>query len=158
MKFSYIIIYKILQNLINNKYKIILLVAFQNINVSFQHCEKSARGLHNGVSHRRSAFVGVLRNRGRWQVLINEGKKKRYIGTYWTEVEAAIVNDFYSIGINCLKAKTNFYYPQELIISMIESYFKATLIINCKLMISKINYYNWWIVNIINLNCKVTII
>ena len=103
---------------------LMLCVAYQNVSFSFKHCVKSARGLHNGVSHRRSIFVGVLRNRERWQVLINEGKKKRYIGTYSTEVEAAIVNDFYSIGINFLKAKTNFHYSQELIISMIESYLK----------------------------------
>ena len=109
-----------------------LILLNQGIDISFKHSSKSARGLHNGVSHRRSAYVGVLSNRGKWQVLLNEGSIKKYIGTYESEVEAAIVNDFYSIGINFLKAKTNFNYSSDLVMSMIESYFRDE---NCA------NYY-----------------
>ena len=109
-----------------------LILLNQGIDVSLKHSSKSARGLHNGVSHRRSAYVGVLRNRGKWQVFLNEGSIKKYIGTYESEVEAAVVNDFYSIGINFLNAKTNFNYSRDLIVSMIESYFRDE---NCA------NYY-----------------
>ena len=91
--------------------------------ISFKQCHKSARGLFHGVSRRRSRYVGVLRNREKWQVLLNEGKIKKYIGTYPTEVEAAIVNDFYSIGINGLLAKTNFSYSHSQVVAMITSYF-----------------------------------
>ena len=91
--------------------------------ISFKPWSKSARGLHHGVSVRRSQYIGVLRNRDKWQVLLNEGKIKKYIGTYESEKEAAIVNDFYSIGINGRCAKTNFSYNQDKVLSMISSYF-----------------------------------
>jgi len=83
--------------------------------ISFKASTKSSRGLHNGKSTRRSQFIGVLRNGKRWQVLINVGKKKKYIGTYAEEKEAAIVHDFYSIGLNGVGAKTNFSYDQTLV-------------------------------------------
>ena len=120
-----------LPNIDGNLIKILSLL-YHNIDISFKHSAKSARGLHKGVSFRRSAYVGVLRNRGKWQVLINEGSIKKYIGTYESEVEAAIVNDFYSIGINFLNAKTNFHYSKDIIVTMIESYFRVK---NCG------NYY-----------------
>ena len=78
------------------------------INVCFKSKSKTTRGLHNGESDRRSRFIGVLKGKSGWQTLINVGKTKRYIGTYTTESQAALVHDFYSIGINGLKAKTNF--------------------------------------------------
>ena len=92
--------------------------------LQFTHNEKSARGLHNGISSRRSQFIGVLRNANRWQVLINYRGIKKYIGTYVSEKEAAIIHDFYSIGINGIKGKTNFSYDNELIERMINSYFE----------------------------------
>ena len=91
--------------------------------VSFQATTKSSRGLHNGKSTRRSQFIGVLRNGKRWQVLINVGKKKKYIGTYGNEKEAAVVHDFFSIGLNGGSAKTNFDYDQQLVVDMINSYY-----------------------------------
>ena len=72
----------------------ILKLSNENIMLSFEHLDKSARGLHKGLSQRRSLFIGVIRNRKRWQVLINGEYRKHYIGTYWSEVEAAIVHDF----------------------------------------------------------------
>ena len=95
-----------------------------NKHIEFDHCNKSSRGLHNGVSSRRSRYIGVLRNGSRWQVLINVGRTKKYIGTFCNEKEAAIVHDFYSMGINGRKGKTNFTYSQELVESMIKSYFE----------------------------------
>ena len=53
-----------------------------NFTIVFEARSKSSKGLHNGHSNRRSRYIGVLRNRQRWQVLINEGDKKKYIGTY----------------------------------------------------------------------------
>lgn len=90
--------------------------------IKFKATTKSSRGLHNGTSKRRSTFIGVLRNGLRWQVLINVGKKKKYIGTYGTEKEAAIVHDFYSIGLNLSQAKTNFSYDHQLVYDMVSSY------------------------------------
>jgi hypothetical protein len=84
--------------------------------------KKSARGTQNGVSLRRSRFMGVSRGVNHWQTLINIGKKKRYIDTYTSEVEAAIAFDFYSIGLHGRNAKTNFSYDAELLKQMILSF------------------------------------
>mmetsp|Transcript_31313 Transcript_31313/g.35763 ORF Transcript_31313/g.35763 Transcript_31313/m.35763 type:complete len:129 (-) Transcript_31313:130-516(-) len=46
---------------------------------------------------RSSNYIGVSRNGDNWQVLINNGKFKKYIGTFSNEKEAAIAYDFYSI-------------------------------------------------------------
>ena len=112
-----------LPNIDDNLLKI-LKVTQNNNNVVFISQNKSAKGLHNGVSDRRSHYIGVLRNRHRWQVLINEGKQKKYIGTYKTEEEAALVHDFYCIGINGINAKTNFAYTGVKVSQMIEDYYK----------------------------------
>ena len=111
------------------KDNLIKILYFINIGIFIylNHSNKSARGLFNGVSRRRSRYIGVLRNRSKWQVLLNEGKVKKYIGTYPTEKEAAIVNDFYSIGINGLAAKTNFSYNSSQIAWMITSYFSNNM-------------------------------
>ena len=116
----------------------ILSLSKKQAQLSFEHCDKSARGLHNGVSGRRSVFIGVLRNRLRWQVLINNGKRKHYIGTYCSEIEAAIVHDFYSIGINLFRAKTNFFYAKELLTAMIESYFNSGKVFKPSLFVSQV--------------------
>eukprot|EP00344_Euplotes_crassus_P005970 CAMPEP_0197002598 /NCGR_PEP_ID=MMETSP1380-20130617/7061_1 /TAXON_ID=5936 /ORGANISM="Euplotes crassus, Strain CT5" /LENGTH=133 /DNA_ID=CAMNT_0042420795 /DNA_START=624 /DNA_END=1025 /DNA_ORIENTATION=+ len=91
--------------------------------IFFKASPKSSRGLHNGTSARRSRFVGVLGNGKRWQVLINVSGKKRYIGTYSSEREAALVHDCYSIGLNGLRAKTNFDYDSAALKEMIGNYF-----------------------------------
>ena len=106
-----------------NLFKLLKLIT-SNKSVEFTHIEKSSRGLHNGLSNRRSRFVGVLKNGNRWQVLINVGRVKKYIGTYKFEKDAAIGHDFYSIGINGKKGKTNFSYSKDLIEWMINSYFE----------------------------------
>lgn len=106
-----------------NLLKLLKLISL-NKHIEFDHCNKSSRGLHNGVSSRRSRFIGVLKNGNRWQVLINVGRTKKYIGTFCNENEAAIVHDFYSMGINGRKGKTNFAYSQELVENMIKSYFE----------------------------------
>ena len=111
-----------LPNIDNNLMKLLNFISL-NKKIEFVHCSKSSRGLHNGVSSRRSQFIGILKNGNRWQVLINIGRTKKYIGTFLNEKEAAIVHDFYSMGINGRKGKTNFSYNKDLVVSMITSYF-----------------------------------
>ena len=108
----------------NNLMKILKFIERGN-HVNFEHSTKSARGLYHGLSKRRSQFIGVLKNGTKCQVLINEGKIKKYIGTYPSEIEAAIVHDFYSIGINGMSAKTNFNYNEIQVVNMIQSYFDS---------------------------------
>ena len=71
---------------------------------------------------RRSQFTGVSRNGRNWQVLVNMGKEKKYIGSYTSEKEAALAYDFYTICLHKMKAKTNFSYHSSLIEQMLESY------------------------------------
>ena len=71
---------------------------------------------------RASKYVGVSKNGANWQVLININYSKKYVGTYPTEKQAAIVYDFYSIAHHGSKAKTNFSYKRELIADMIQYY------------------------------------
>mmetsp|Transcript_11601 Transcript_11601/g.11543 ORF Transcript_11601/g.11543 Transcript_11601/m.11543 type:complete len:173 (+) Transcript_11601:137-655(+) len=94
-----------------------------NQEVRFTATTKSSRGLHNGTSKRRSRYIGVLGNSTRWQVLINVRGKKKYIGTFGNEKEAAIVHDFYAIGLNGLEANTNFSYDGMTVQDMIMNYF-----------------------------------
>ena len=71
---------------------------------------------------RSSNYIGVSKNGENWQVLINWGKSKRYIGTYFNEMEAAITYDFYSICLHFSNAKTNFTYDLKLINLMMNCY------------------------------------
>ena len=73
-------------------------------------------------NNRSSTFIGVSKNGDNWQVLINNGKFKKYIGTYSNEKIAAITYDFYAICLKLSKAKTNFLYSSELITEMIQCY------------------------------------
>ena len=107
--------------------------------VSFESKNKTTRGLHNGESERRSRYIGVLKSRTGWQVLINVGKTKRYIGTYFTENQAALVHDFYSIGINGLKAKTNFEHEASQLLEMISDYYKKDKAFNPALYDQKLH-------------------
>ena len=118
----------------------ILSLAENKVQLSFFPAHKSRRGLHNGVSERRSRFIGVLKNRLRWQTLINEGRAKRYIGTYKSELEAAIAHDFYSIGINGITAKTNFSYNIEQVVEMIMSYYNWDKTFQPSLFANRINF------------------
>ena len=91
----------------------------------FKKRTKTTRGLHNGVSKRRSVYVGVSRNKQHFQTLITTNRIKRYIGTYLTEEQAALTYDFYAIGLNKFDAKTNFSYKGEEVMRMIEHYFES---------------------------------
>ena len=112
-----------LPSLDNHLMKIMRLIS-KGKYISFQSSTKTTRGLHNGESDRRSRFIGVLKGKSGWQTLINVGRTKRYIGTYNTEAQAALVHDFYCIGINGLKAKTNFEHNASQLQKMISDYYE----------------------------------
>ena len=124
---------------VDKNLEIILRLACQGNQISFKQSKKWARGLFYGTSKRRSKYIGVLRNREKWQILINEGNKKKYIRTYMTEIEAAVASDFYSIGINGLSAKTNFSYSHDQVMEMINQYFTSDNQFNPSILISLIH-------------------
>ena len=70
--------------------------------------------LNKENSYRKSSkYRGVTKNGNKWQVLIMINKKKRYIGNYKNEEEAASSYDIVAIQNHGSKAKTNFYYTPE---------------------------------------------
>jgi len=87
--------------------------------------EKGDWNIPNYYSQRRSKFIGVSKNGKNWQVLINVGNTKKYIGTYVTQNEAAIAYDFYSFALHGSKAKTNFTYTWEKLTAMIEGFLES---------------------------------
>ena len=70
--------------------------------------QKSFRSTRIGPE--RSRFIGVSKNGPNWQALISINKRKTYIGSFCSELEAAKAFDKYSILMNNLTAKTNFSY------------------------------------------------
>ena len=72
----------------------------------------------NDRGQRGSKYRGVSKNGNQWQVLIMINKKKRYIGNYKNEEEAASSYDIVAIQNHGNKAKTNFYYTPEQIIKI----------------------------------------
>eukprot|EP00344_Euplotes_crassus_P010489 CAMPEP_0196996128 /NCGR_PEP_ID=MMETSP1380-20130617/2091_1 /TAXON_ID=5936 /ORGANISM="Euplotes crassus, Strain CT5" /LENGTH=160 /DNA_ID=CAMNT_0042412009 /DNA_START=172 /DNA_END=654 /DNA_ORIENTATION=+ len=108
---------------ISQNLRMILQMISKDQQVSFRATAKSSRGLHNGTSTRRSQYIGLLGNRNRWQVLINVGSKKKYIGTFKCEKEAAVAHDLYSIGLNGMRGKTNFNYDSSTLQDMVMDYF-----------------------------------
>ena len=80
----------------------------------------------NFENNRSSTYIGVSKNGDNWQVLINNGKFKKYVGTFVDEKQAAITYDFYAICLKLSKAKTNFTYSTGLISEMIQCYNYST--------------------------------
>jgi len=62
---------------------------------------------------RASKFRGVSKNGNQWQVLIMVNKKKRYVGSFSEEEEAARYYDRAAIQNHGNKAKTNFFYSEK---------------------------------------------
>ena len=69
--------------------------------------------INKSRGQRGSKYRGVSKNGNQWQVLIMINKKKRYIGNYKNEEEAASSYDIVAIQNHGSKAKTNFYYTPE---------------------------------------------
>ena len=75
-------------------------------------------------SFRRSMYIGVSRNGPNWQALISINRRKTYIGTFTTQLEAARAFDKYSIILNNLTAITNFNYTKKELVELISEYRK----------------------------------
>lgn len=114
-----------LPDISKNIAQVIHLIETRAIEIIEGRYNNSKQGKKN-VKRRSSDYIGVSKNGLHWQVLINYGKTKKYIGTYTCEKEAAIAYDFYSILLNTFKAKTNFSYTPDQIIEMIQSYKRGT--------------------------------
>lgn len=85
-----------------------------------KHTGMKKRSMNQGG--RSSKYIGVSKNGDNWQALINYQHTKKYIGTYSSDLEAAVAYDFYSIAIKGLKNNINFSYDIETVIDMINSY------------------------------------
>ena len=77
-----------------------------NLDSNDQNSEKSKKP-------RGSKYRGVSRNGNQWQVLIMVNKKKRYVGSYSKEEEAAKAYDKVALQNHGTKAKTNFDYTKK---------------------------------------------
>ena len=79
-------------------------------NVEYNSMEEQ---ISKGKKPRGSRYRGVSRNGNQWQVLIMVNKKKRYVGSYSNEEEAARAYDKVALQNHGAKAKTNFDYLEE---------------------------------------------
>lgn len=69
--------------------------------------------IQNNIKSRGSKYRGVSKNGSQWQVLIMIKKKKKYMGSYSKEEEAARIYDKIALLYHGTKAKTNFDYTKE---------------------------------------------
>lgn len=90
---------------------------FENIIDSFRYCNYCGERTfaHKAVCHccqnrkrMTSTYRGVCANRGKWQVQINAGGKRHYLGYFPSEVAAAKAYDAAAIYFHGNKAKLNF--------------------------------------------------
>jgi len=102
--------------------------------------KKIIRGANKEVTGRRSQFIGVSQNGDNWQVMVNLPNFKKYAGTYFTERQAALVNDFFTISIDGSKACTNFHYTAEHIEMMVDTYHEQDRIFKPKEFLAKVGY------------------
>ena len=79
-------------------------------NVEYNSTEEQ---ISKGKKPRGSRYRGVSRNGNQRQVLIMVNKKKRYVGSYSNEEEAARAYDKVALQNHGAKAKTNFDYLEE---------------------------------------------
>ena len=61
----------------------------------------------------KSRYIGVTKNKKKWQVYIRFNNKNTYLGTYSSEKTAAKIYDIMSIKKKGTKAKTNFKYSES---------------------------------------------
>lgn len=107
---------------IGESLKKVLAQLLANPKIKFTAKTKSFKGNRRILANKRSKYIGVSGNKTHWQALINVGIRKRYIGTYLSEKEAAIMFDIYSIGLHGTTASVNFDYTSNIVASMIEEF------------------------------------
>ena len=76
--------------------------------------KRSKRGWESAVS----TMIGVSRNGKKWQAVIKDKKKKRYIGLYADIEEAGRAFDKETMLMHGTKARTNFDYTREELFSL----------------------------------------
>ena len=96
-----------------NQYPKYLLKEMNSSTININEVEKEEKDFNRNRGQRGSKHRGVSKNGNQWQVLIMINKKKRYIGNYKNEEEAASSYDIVAIQNHGNKAKTNFYYTPE---------------------------------------------
>ena len=75
--------------------------------------EKVSELMQKNTKPRGSRYRGVSKNGSQWQVLIMVKKKKRYLGSFSNEEEAARAYDKVALQHHGTKAKTNYDYTKE---------------------------------------------
>ena len=88
----------------------------------FNRSPKTNRGVNGNASRRRSAYIGISRNSSNWQALINVKDKKKYIGTFTDELEAAKTYDLFAMTLQGNRSKLNFDYTRNEVIDAIDHY------------------------------------
>ena len=106
-------------SLLNSKLLALKAVLIKGRINSFEESLKHPRGIRGQKSKRRSYFIGVSKNSFKWQALINFKNKKKYIGTFLTQEEAARAYDLYAMAFQGVKAKLNHSYSREEALSFI---------------------------------------
>ena len=87
-----------------------------------EETEKMDKNSNQNLKTRGSKYRGVSRNGNQWQALIMIDKKKRYVGSYSKEEDAARAYDKVAIqNHGLLKAKTNFTYTKEEVDKLLSS-------------------------------------
>lgn len=70
----------------------------------------------------RAKYIGVSKNGKNWQSLIVINNIKVYLGTYKTQMEAAVMFDFHSILMKGDKARVNNDYTAAQVLNMVENF------------------------------------
>ena len=85
----------------------------ENKNEDSFNSEKVSELIQKNTKPRGSRYRGVSKNGSQWQVLIMVKKKKRYLGSFSNEEEAARAYDKVALQHHGIKAKTNYDYTKE---------------------------------------------
>ena len=85
----------------------------ENQNDDSLNSEKINELIQKNYKPRGSRYRGVSKNGSQWQVLIMVKKKKRYLGSFSNEEEAARAYDKVALQHHGIKAKTNYDYTKE---------------------------------------------
>ena len=85
----------------------------ENQNNDSLNSEKISELIQKNYKPRGSRYRGVSKNGSQWQVLIMVKKKKRYLGSFSNEEEAARAYDKVALQHHGIKAKTNYDYTKE---------------------------------------------